>query len=1068
MPNTDAELSLGFNLTQAQNDIKELEKLLKDASKKIEGKGFTSLESRLEAAEKNAKGLSDELSVASTNVSSIADNLKELSAEKQATLTKIADEERGLSKLQRTWNEKYERNPESAGAQRNLAAQAEQNKLIKENRDYIALIEQEEAKLQADYERAEASSQEVLSNYAQQKDIISQTLSDVELSVNANQELAQSTKEEADNLATVKENLDGAKDSAQSFSQSVKDISGEDKNPLNALAESSQECEGKLTALDTIIRSITEDTNALWDRMQSDPATDNIAELIRRYNQLKEAKKTLETLGMPAGADSTYGTILRMIELINSQIRGYKQNLRDVSNEHTKVAETGKQLKSIPPLVSVIKRGFRDWHKDANRARTSFEGMAKTMRTNLKHLITGITKYVFGFRSLFFLVRRLRKYIGEGIQNMAQFNDGNNHVNASITRLLSSLLYLKNAWATAFSPILQFVTPWLEALIDKIAQVGNAFARFLGVLLGQKQVFQAVKVKAADYADGLDNVGGSASGAADKTKKLTDRLAAFDDLNVLGVDRDPDASGRGGGGGLGNKYTPDPNDMFKLVDVDPSEFKGIFDIIDKIKEKIKDSGVIEAFDRLKTAFDKFKDSPIVKTLAEIVLYLADTAFTSALSIVTNLFNLLADILNGDLKTGLQDFKSLLADLTFDPLIALAGVFDKIFGTDIAGWLQGVKKAIKDIDLSKLPGYEKMVSALEDLKLAWDNFKNALKDFWELLDETGVLDVLEKHIVTLVEIGFDILLHELAFTLTLVGDALQIIADILSGDWPAVFDDIKNTLADLNYHPLETVASVLDDIYGTDISGWLDNVHQGIENISFAELVQGIVDGWETIKSAFWLGVGVIASLLGITDEKFNWFSKKVSAFKQFLADTWVAIRVAATNTFNTLAEDIRLIWNRLKGYIETPVNAIISIINVLIGGLEKMVNGIADALNKIKIDIPNWVPDWGGKSVGFNLKHVTLTRVPHLAQGAVIPPNREFMAVLGDQSHGTNIEAPLDTIKQAVAEVLATSGNAEMIQLLQQLIQVVERKNLTIGDKEIGKANARYVNQQRMIRGTSF
>lgn len=48
--------------------------------------------------------------------------------------------------------------------------------------------------------------------------------------------------------------------------------------------------------------------------------------------------------------------------------------------------------------------------------------------------------------------------------------------------------------------------------------------------------------------------------------------------------------------------------------------------------------------------------------------------------------------------------------------------------------------------------------------------------------------------------------------------------------------------------------------------------------------------------------------------------------------------------------------------------------------------------------------------------------LPHLAQGAVIPPNREFLAVLGDQKHGTNIEAPLDTIKQAVAEVLAQTN----------------------------------------------
>ena len=44
--------------------------------------------------------------------------------------------------------------------------------------------------------------------------------------------------------------------------------------------------------------------------------------------------------------------------------------------------------------------------------------------------------------------------------------------------------------------------------------------------------------------------------------------------------------------------------------------------------------------------------------------------------------------------------------------------------------------------------------------------------------------------------------------------------------------------------------------------------------------------------------------------------------------------------------------------------------------------------------------------------------IPMLAKGAVIPPNREFLAVLGDQSSGTNVEAPLATIEQAVANVM--------------------------------------------------
>ena len=49
-------------------------------------------------------------------------------------------------------------------------------------------------------------------------------------------------------------------------------------------------------------------------------------------------------------------------------------------------------------------------------------------------------------------------------------------------------------------------------------------------------------------------------------------------------------------------------------------------------------------------------------------------------------------------------------------------------------------------------------------------------------------------------------------------------------------------------------------------------------------------------------------------------------------------------------------------------------------------------------------------------------KIPHLAQGAVIPANREFMAVLGDQKSGTNIETPLATMVQAFRQALAESG----------------------------------------------
>lgn len=114
---------------------------------------------------------------------------------------------------------------------------------------------------------------------------------------------------------------------------------------------------------------------------------------------------------------------------------------------------------------------------------------------------------------------------------------------------------------------------------------------------------------------------------------------------------------------------------------------------------------------------------------------------------------------------------------------------------------------------------------------------------------------------------------------------------------------------------------------------------------------------------------------------------------------------------------------------EGAVNIIIDLINGMINGVVTGINVVINALNSIKFDVPDWVPIWGGKHFGINLSPLTAPQIPklsipRLATGAVIPPNREFLAVLGDQTQGTNIEAPLETIKQAFREALAESGGS--------------------------------------------
>lgn len=79
----------------------------------------------------------------------------------------------------------------------------------------------------------------------------------------------------------------------------------------------------------------------------------------------------------------------------------------------------------------------------------------------------------------------------------------------------------------------------------------------------------------------------------------------------------------------------------------------------------------------------------------------------------------------------------------------------------------------------------------------------------------------------------------------------------------------------------------------------------------------------------------------------------------------------------------------------------------------------------------------------FNTINPGSYQIPMLATGAVIPPNRQFLAVLGDQKHGTNIEAPLSTIEADVRNVV--DGN-ELAALLQAILDALSIKQDVVLD----------------------
>lgn len=145
----------------------------------------------------------------------------------------------------------------------------------------------------------------------------------------------------------------------------------------------------------------------------------------------------------------------------------------------------------------------------------------------------------------------------------------------------------------------------------------------------------------------------------------------------------------------------------------------------------------------------------------------------------------------------------------------------------------------------------------------------------------------------------------------------------------------------------------------------------------------------------------------------DWFHKNVTEpVGNFFSGLWDGIKGAFTKAFD-------FIKKAFKGYVNGWITMVESFINFFIKGINVLVRGI----NKLSFNVPDWVLGIGGNKLGFNIPMVPQVQIPRLAQGAVIPPNQQFAAILGDQRHGRNLEAPEGLIRQIVREELGNVYN---------------------------------------------
>ena len=216
---------------------------------------------------------------------------------------------------------------------------------------------------------------------------------------------------------------------------------------------------------------------------------------------------------------------------------------------------------------------------------------------------------------------------------------------------------------------------------------------------------------------------------------------------------------------------------------------------------------------------------------------------------------------------------------------------------------------------------------------------------------------------------------------------------------------------------------------------------------FAGDVEGAIEGLKVaLEGLKQVGAAVGRALQKAWQELLNWRGQKLGPeWKAFFEriggyfGAWVAnlklgfqgiitfIKGVFTGDLELAMQGVRdvgiAVGNSFLEFIAIVTNGFVDAINVLIGGLNSIVGDIPDWVELFGLIIPG-LPTALVSLKGFQtLPHWT---PPRLAQGAVIPPNREFMAVLGDQKSGTNIEAPLETMVQAFRQAMAEGGGGDL------------------------------------------
>ena len=249
-----------------------------------------------------------------------------------------------------------------------------------------------------------------------------------------------------------------------------------------------------------------------------------------------------------------------------------------------------------------------------------------------------------------------------------------------------------------------------------------------------------------------------------------------------------------------------------------------------------------------------------------------------------------------------------------------------------------------------------------------------------------------------------------------------------------FQGLTGLLTALWQSVLQPVLTDLISLVGTLWSEHLQPLWQQL-TLALGAVMNLVLTVWNTVLMplATWLVSTLgpvaaqvfngIASIVGVA---FGFVADSVNiglTILQGLADFLTAVLQGQWSTaWNTMAATVTAVWGKITSTVQSAVSGILSVVRGMVSGIQSAINGLLSGIGSVRSAAGGALGLLASHSLPQGLPMVAGLEnlpIPALAAGAVIPPNRKFLALLGDQGAGTNIEAPLSTIQQAMAEVLA-------------------------------------------------